>query len=84
MKNEFSQFMLGQISENEYWDKLKNNYKLNINDNRIGYFNNWKGLVPNNQIIELIIKLKFNGLKVGLISNIIKPVREIIKRDGGN
>jgi len=82
IKNEFSQFMLGQISENEYWGKVKDNYGLDIGDSRVGYFNNWQGLRPNDHIIELVHRLKSRGFKVGLISNIIKPVREIIKRDG--
>ena len=82
IKNEFSQFMLGQISENEYWDKLKNNYGLNVDDSRIGYFNNWQGIKPNIRIIELVHKLKSNGFKIGLISNIISPVRDIIKQFG--
>jgi len=82
IKNEFSQFMLGQISENEYWDKVKNNYGLNVGDSRVGYFNDWQGLRPNYHIIELVHGLKSSGFKIGLISNIIKPVREIIKRDG--
>lgn len=82
IKNEFSQFMLGQISENEYWDKLKNNYGLNVDDFRIGYFNKWQGIKPNIHIIELVHKLKSNGFKIGLISNIISPVRDIIKQFG--
>ena len=82
IKNEFSQFMLGQISENKYWDKLKNNYGLNVDDSHIGYFNNWQGIKPNIYIIELVYKLKSNGFKIGLISNIISPVRDIIKRFG--
>ena len=82
IKNEFSQFMLGQISENKYWDKLKNNYGLNVDDSHIGYFNNWQGIKPNIYIIELVYKLKSNGFKIGLISNIISPVRDIIKQFG--
>lgn len=82
IKNEFSQFMLGQISENEYWGKVKNNYGLNVDDSRIGYFNNWQGIKPNIYIIELVHKLKSNGFKIGLISNIISPVRDIIKQFG--
>lgn len=82
IKNEFSQFMLGQISENEYWDNLKNNFGLNVDDSRIGYFNNWQGIKPNIHIIELVHKLKSNGFKIGLISNIISPVRDIIKQFG--
>lgn len=82
IKNDFSQFMLGQISENEYWDKLKNNYGLNVDDSRIGYFNNWQGTKPNIHIIELVHELKLKGFSVGLISNIISPVRDIIKQFG--
>lgn len=82
IKNEFSQFMLGQISETEYWDKVKNNYGLNVDDFRIGYFNNWQGIKPNIHIIEFVHELKSKGFSVGLISNIISPVRDIIKRFG--
>ncbi len=82
VKNEFSQFMLGQISENEYWDKVKNNYSLGVDKSCIGYFNNWQGLRPNSCIVELVYVLKSRGFKVGLISNIISPVRDIIKQSG--
>lgn len=82
IKNDFSQFILGRISENEYWDIVKNNYKLDIGSSRIGYFNNWRGLKANERIIELVCELKSKGFRVGLVSNIIKPVYEIIKQSG--
>jgi putative hydrolase of the HAD superfamily len=82
MKKEFSQFMLGQISEDEYWNKLKNNYKLRVDDSRVGYFSNWRGLTANERIIELVCELKSKGVGVGLISNIIYPVHDIIMQSG--
>lgn len=82
VKKEFSQFMLGQISELEYWNEVKNNYNLEVEDACFGYFNNWQGIKPNIKMIQLLYDLKLKGFKVGLVSNIISPVRDLIKEAG--
>lgn len=78
----FNNFMLGNLSEIEYWTILKNDYKLNIPNQYSGVFDNWQGTTPNQNIIKLVGELKKLGYKVGLITNIIKPVFDIIKSSG--
>lgn len=78
----FDNFMLGNLSEIEYWTILKNDYKLNIPNQYSGVFDNWRGIRPNQNMIELVSELKKLGYKVGLITNIIKPVFDIIKSSG--
>lgn len=78
----FSNFMLGNLLEIDYWNILKNKYKLNIPDQYSGVYDDWKGAIPNQNMIGLVNELKISGYKVGLITNIIKPVFDIIKASG--
>lgn len=82
LEKHFNDFMLGNISEIKYWNNIKNEYGLNIPDQYCGVYDRWQGITPNQNMIELINELKKLGYKVGLITNIIKPVFDIIKASG--
>lgn len=82
VKNHFRDFMLGNLSEIEYWNRIKNDYKLNIPEQYCRAFNNWSGIMPNEKILNFASDLKNRGYKIGIITNIIQPVYDIIKKSG--
>jgi len=82
LRKYFSDFMLGNLSEIEYWSILKNKYKLDIPNQYNGVYDDWSGVAPNQNMMALVNELKKLGYEVGLITNIIKPVFDIIKKSG--
>ncbi|MDD3013597.1 MAG: HAD family phosphatase [Candidatus Gastranaerophilales bacterium] len=82
-ENEFTQFMKGHILENDFWNILRKKYNLDVKEPYAGKFNHWVGLKANNDIVRYVDSLKSKGVKVAVLTNIIKPVYEIIKKTGG-
>lgn len=82
LKNELNEFVVGRISEDEYWDKIRKNYNLDVNESIVGYFNDWVGITPNDDMIQFVDELKSKKFNVSLVSNIISPCYEIIKKQG--
>lgn len=79
----FENFLLGQLSEIEFWERLKTNYGFNITNPTSGSFKIWRGLVANKDIIALSSEAKAKGLRTAVLTNIIEPVYDIIKQSGG-
>ena len=82
IKTYFVDFLSDRLSEIEFWDKLKIKYNLNITELTSKEFNKWRGLIVNRNIIEFANELKVNGLQVAVLTNIIKPVYNIIQLAG--
>lgn len=82
MNNEFVDFMKGRVSEEEFWKIIIYRYNLKSSQPNNGRFDNWAGLNPNSDIINYINYLKKNGIKVAVLTNIIKPVYKTIKSSG--
>lgn len=80
--NHFNRLMIGQISESELWNCLKNEYGLHTPLSASGEFKKWHGLVANEEILNYVKKLKQAGYQVAVLSNIVEPVYEIIKSMG--
>jgi epoxide hydrolase-like predicted phosphatase len=78
----FIDFLKGFLSEAEFWDKLKTNYGLKIIGQSSDELKKWLGLIPNKNILELVNKAKRQGLRVVVLTNIIKPVYDIIQKAG--
>lgn len=78
----FVDFLKGSFSEVKFWDKLKTNYGFNITKPTSEEFKKWQGLIANNDILKLIYKIKSRGFKVAVLTNIIKPVYDIIQQTG--
>jgi len=51
-------FMRGKISEAEYWQELRSKYGLSIHDSISHEFKKWRGLVANDDILELAKEAK--------------------------
>jgi putative hydrolase of the HAD superfamily len=75
-------FMHGQITEKEYWREVKDNFGLSIPDTISDEFMKWNGLTANQDIINLIKELKRDGLKVAILSNVIEPTYNVLKKAG--
>ena len=82
LNQHFNNFMIGNLSEADYWQVLKNEYGFDIPDQHSGVFDKWSDINPNKEMLRLVDRLKLSGYRVGLITNIIKPVFEIIKQSG--
>lgn len=75
-------FMRGQITEQEYWKEIKSNFGLSIPDTISDEFMKWNGLTANQDILDLVSELRQNGLKVAILSNVIEPTYNVLKKAG--
>jgi len=78
----FVDFLSGTVSETEFWNNLKINYRLNITEPTSKKFEKWRGLVANKDILELAGEAKARGFRIAVLTNIVEPVYDIIKRNG--
>ncbi len=78
----FVDFLKGTISETELWRVLRRDYGFNITEAISKDFEKWPGLVANKEIIKFAYDLKVQGYKIAVLTNIIKPVYDIIKQTG--
>jgi len=75
-------FMRGEISETEYWQELRSKYGLSIHDAISDEFKKWRGLVANENILELVKEAQGKGFNVAILSNVIEPTYNVIKQAG--
>lgn len=75
-------FMRGQITEQEYWQEIKSNFGLSIPDTISDEFMKWNGLTANQDILDLIKEFRQNGLKVAILSNVIEPTYNVLRKAG--
>lgn len=75
-------FMRGQITEKEYWQEIKNNFGLSIPDTISDEFMRWNGLTANQDILDHISELRRDGLKAAILSNVIEPTYNVLKKAG--
>lgn len=78
----FVDFLKGVFSEVEFWDKLKTSYGFDIIEPTSKEFKSWRGLIANEYMLEIANKAKSQGLKIAVLTNIIKPVYDIIQQSG--
>jgi putative hydrolase of the HAD superfamily len=81
-QNYMKRFMRGQISESEYWGKLKANYGFSISDTISQEFMKWTGLKANTSILDLVDSTKAQGLKTAIFSNVIEPTYNVLDAAG--
>jgi len=60
-------FMAGKISEDEYWDVLRDKYQLSIDNSISARFLEWAGLKANPEVLSRVEKLKKDGYKVAVL-----------------
>lgn len=76
------QFMRGEISEQEYWDSLRNNYGFTIHESISDEFKKWSGLTANEQVLALIDEAKAKGWNTAILSNVIEPTYKVLEDAG--
>lgn len=75
-------FMQGKISEQEYWDKLRQEYGLAVHDTISHEFKKWNGLIKNDDVLELVRTAKKHGIKTAILSNVIEPTYNVLAQAG--
>jgi len=75
-------FMKGKISEQEYWKSIANKYGLTIPSSISDEFMKWSGLLANQDILNLITEIKQKDIKVAVLSNVIEPTYNTLKKSG--
>lgn len=76
-------FIIGKISEQEYWHEIEDTYGKPIPAAHRLIWNTWEHMSPRPEIIEFIQKLKAQGYTVGLLSNVIPVTEKIIRKQKG-
>ena len=77
-----SRFMRGQISESEYWAELHKKYGFEIHDSISDEFKKWRGLVANQDVLDLVDETKAAGLQTAIFSNVIEPTYNVLAQAG--
>lgn len=75
-------FMRGQITEAEYWQELRTKYGFTIHDSISDEFKKWRGLVANQDILDLAKEAKAKGMNIAILSNVIEPTYNVIEQAG--
>lgn len=76
------QFMRGEISEIEYWNKLRTNYGFEIHESISEEFKKWSGLVANQDVLALVDEAKSKGWQTAILSNVIEPTYNVLEEAG--
>ncbi len=78
-------FRKGKLSEDEFWEIMANELDREIPEHKHELWRNdfRKKLVIFDDMLELVRELKAKGLKVGVMSNNIKPFVDVIKERQG-
>ena len=75
-------FMRGHVTEAEYWQELRTKYNLDIPNSISEEFKKWRGLIANEDILQLARTAQSRGLKIAVLSNVIEPTYNAIKATG--
>lgn len=77
-----SRFMRGQISEAEYWTELNKHYGFKIHDSISEEFKKWRGLIANQDILDLVKETRNKDLQTAIFSNVIEPTYNVLQQAG--
>jgi epoxide hydrolase-like predicted phosphatase len=72
----------GKSTEEQFWDKLEQNFGKTIPLDKRHIFNTWENMQPRPKIVELLKKLH-TSYPVGLLSNVIPKTSKDIHAHGG-
>ncbi len=76
------QFMRGEITEQEYWNALRDEYGFKIQDSISEEFRKWNGLVANDAILALVDEAKASGWQTAILSNVMEPTYNVLRAAG--
>lgn len=75
-------FMRGELTEAEYWSKLRLKYGLAIHDTISEEFKNWQGLIKNDDILAVASAAKAKGIQIAILSNVMEPTYNVLQQAG--
>lgn len=75
-------FMRGELTEQEYWQTLRDTYGFTIDDSISDEFLKWNGLKVNSRIEDLVKDVRARGIRTALFSNVIEPTYNVLEKTG--
>ena len=81
-KTYMSSFMCGDITEAEYWQSLREAYGFEIHESISDDFKEWRGLIVNQDVLDLVHRVKAAGYRTALLSNVIEPTYNVLAEAG--
>jgi putative hydrolase of the HAD superfamily len=79
----FQEFTRGRLDDAAFWQAIESAAHIEISDEQRHAWDDWWGIEPWPEMLELINQLKANNYAVGLLSNIIPPAEAMIRAKGG-
>lgn len=79
----WNQYSRGKITETELWRNVEKNYGKPISELQRDIWNKWENMRPLPEMMDLVLQLKADGYKVGLLSNVIPNTERVIRANGG-
>ncbi|MFZ1248941.1 MAG: HAD family phosphatase [Candidatus Saccharimonadales bacterium] len=77
------QLIVGTISEAEYWHQLRQQYNLTVHENMSDEFKAWRGLIKNENVLQLVDEARHASIRPALLTNVIEPTYNVLEQ-GGN
>lgn len=75
-------FMRGELSEQQYWQELRQKYGFSFDDSISRRFKQWRGLIVNDDVLELAKTARAKGLQTAILSNVIEPTYNVLAATG--
>ncbi|MBL8121668.1 HAD family phosphatase [Candidatus Saccharibacteria bacterium] len=80
--NHLRSFIRGEITEADFWQLLRNSYGLVVHETVSEDFKQWRGLIQNNDILQLVHAARSQGIGVALLTNVIEPTYNVLLAEG--
>lgn len=80
--NHLRSFIRGEITEADFWQLLRDSYGLAVHETISEDFKQWRGLIQNNDILQLVHSAQAQGLGVALLTNVIEPTYNVLLAEG--
>lgn len=75
-------FMRGEITDQAYWQMLRDKYGFTIGADISKEFLRWNGLLVNREVSKLVDEVRSRGIKTALLSNVIEPTYTVLEQLG--
>ena len=79
----WTEYSSGRISEDELWKLMEKAYGSAIPPEKRNIWNSWDIMKPKPEMVAYVEKLRADGLRVGLLSNVVPYTMDQIRAHGG-
>lgn len=79
----FGEYIRAKITEDELWREIESRYGKSISAEERDIWNKWDNMRVRPEMIDLVNRLKKDGYKVGMLSNVIPNTEREIRKNGG-